>query len=88
MSIILCLDKPGEWAAYDIGRDFSIFPLDQRSYQVPDDTLPIRWRSREYGIGKRVPKEDDASCVSFLGNGEIRRCLEMDGDIGFGGPEL
>ena len=88
MSIILCLDSPRAWAAYDFGRYFGIFLLKHRPYRVSNEPLPVQWRGREYGIGTMAPKNGDASWIAFLGNGEIEGCLELDGDMGFWGRRV
>jgi hypothetical protein len=88
LNIILCLNTPQVWGAYDFGRYFGIFLLEQRPYRATDETLPVYWRGREYGIGTMAPTENDVSWISFLGNGEIEGCLDLDGSIGFWGTRI
>lgn len=88
MSVIFCLDTPRAWASYDFGHYFGIFMLRQRPYRVSDETLPIYCHGRECGIDRMARKEDDASRIAFLGNGEIQGCLEFDGIIRFWGTRV
>jgi hypothetical protein len=88
LSLILCLDTPRVWGAFDFGRYSGVFLLDQRPYRASDEPLPIQWRGREYGIGKVLPCEGDASWIAFLGDGEIEGCLDLDGEIGFWGRRV
>ncbi|MCJ1425983.1 hypothetical protein MMC29_003884 [Sticta canariensis] len=86
LSLILCLETPRVWGAYDFGQFSGILHLPQRPYHPSEDPLPFHWRGRENGEGEMSFGEDCFGEIAFLGGGKIEgRIMNLYGDCGFTG---
>jgi hypothetical protein len=85
MSLILCLDTPQVWGAYDFGSFEGILNLPQRPYQPSEHGLLFHWRGRENGEGEMSFGEDCHGELAFLGGGRIAGRLNVFGNCEFTG---
>ncbi|KAL8721635.1 MAG: hypothetical protein Q9225_001724 [Loekoesia sp. 1 TL-2023] len=84
LTLILTLDTPGVWGAYDFGVFSGIFHIPQRPYSAPD-RVELYWRGRENGEGEMSFGEDCNGVLSFLGNGRVEGWMNLYGDCHFEG---
>ncbi|KAL8833230.1 MAG: hypothetical protein Q9170_004394 [Blastenia crenularia] len=85
LTIILTLDTPGIWGAYDFGMFSGILYNPHRPYAASNTAFEIRWRGRENGEGEMSFGEDCSGTLSFLGDGRIEGWMNMYGECHFEG---
>ncbi|MCJ1450160.1 hypothetical protein MMC28_000489 [Mycoblastus sanguinarius] len=85
LSLILTLDGPRIWGAYDFGQFSGILLLENRPYSASDEALPIKWRGRENGEGEMDFGDHCYGEIAFQGNGQITGMLNLFGDCEFFG---
>ncbi|MCJ1262686.1 hypothetical protein MMC22_002556 [Lobaria immixta] len=85
LSLILCLERPRVWGAYDFGAFSGILHLPQRPSQPSEDPLPCHWRGRENGEGEMSFGDNCFGEIAFLGDGRIAGMLNVYGDCEFTG---
>lgn len=73
--LILALETPRIWGAYDFGAFSGIIHLAQRPFFPSEEPIPLEWRGRENGEGEMSFGEDCFGEITFLGNGRIRGSL-------------
>lgn len=73
--LILALDTPRVWGAYDFGAFSGILHLAQRPFFPSQQPIPLEWRGRENGEGEMSFGDDCYGEITFLGNGQIRGSL-------------
>ena len=84
-SLILTLDGPRIWGAYDFGQFSGILLLENRPHSASNEALPIKWRGREEGEGEMSFGDDCYGHIAFQGNGRITGMLNLFGDCEFFG---
>lgn len=85
LSIILCLDTPRVWGAYNFGPFTGILHLPQRPFQASDDGLLFRWRGIDHIRGEIGAGDFCMGEIAFLGHGRIAGRLNIYGDCEFTG---
>ena len=88
MSIILCLDSPGVWGAYDFGMFSGILHLEDRPWEASYEPIPCKWRGRENSEGQMSFGESCTGEIAFLGGGRIEGYLNMYGQCHFSGTRV
>lgn len=73
--LILTLETPRIWGAYDFGAFSGIIYLAQRPFFPSEEPLPLEWRGRENGEGEMSFGDDCFGEIAFLGNGQIKGSL-------------
>lgn len=73
--LILALETPRVWGAYDFGAFSGIIHLAQRPFFPSEEPIPLEWRGRENGEGEMSFGDDCFGEIVFLGNGQIRGSL-------------
>lgn len=73
--LILALETPRIWGAYDFGAFSGILHLAQRPFFPSLEPIPLEWRGRENGEGEMSFGDDCCGEITFLGNGQIRGSL-------------
>ena len=84
-SLILCLETPRIWGAYEFGPFTGILCLPQRPFNPSDEGLSFCWRGIDraadvIGVGDSCVGE-----IAFLGQGRIAGRLNIYGDCEFTG---
>ncbi|KAI4194776.1 MAG: hypothetical protein LQ350_007572 [Teloschistes chrysophthalmus] len=85
LSLILCLESPHVWGAYDFGMFSGILRIGSRPFEVSNDPLPCRYRGRENGEGEMDFGDHCSGAIAFLGDGNIEGWLNFDGECHFQG---
>ena len=85
MSLVLTLDTPGLWGAYDFGMFSGILHLGTRPWEPSSQGIPCNWRGRENGEGEMSFGDDCIGEVIFLGDGRIGGWLSLYGRCDFQG---
>ncbi|KAI4260752.1 MAG: hypothetical protein LQ352_000144 [Teloschistes flavicans] len=85
LSLIICLDTPHVWGAYDFGMFSGILRIGSRPFEASKDPLPCRYRGRENGEGVMDFSEHCTGAIAFLGDGSIEGWLNLDGECHFQG---
>ena len=85
LSLILTLDGPRIWGAYDFGQYSGVLLLENRPYSASNEALPVKWRGRENGEGEMSFGDHCYGDIAFHGNGRITGMLNFYGDCGFSG---
>ena len=88
LSLILCLDTPRVWGAYDFGAFSGILHLPQRPSQPSEDPLPCHWRGRENGEGEMSFGDNCVGEIAFFGDGRIAGMLNVYGNCEFTGTRM
>lgn len=73
--LILALESPCIWGAYDFGAFSGILHLAQRPFFPSQEPIPLEWRGRENGEGEMSFGDDCHGEMAFLGNGQITGSL-------------
>lgn len=73
--LILALETPCIWGAYDFGAFSGILHLAQRPFFPSEEPIPLEWRGRENGEGEMSFGDNCFGEIVFLGNGQIRGSL-------------
>ncbi|MCJ1344515.1 hypothetical protein MMC31_002718 [Peltigera leucophlebia] len=73
--LILALETPRIWGAYDFGAFSGIIHLAQRPFFPSEEPIPLEWRGRETGEGEMSFGDACFGEIAFLGNGRIRGSL-------------
>lgn len=73
--LILALESPRIWGAYDFGAFSGIIHLAQRPFFPSQEPIPLEWRGRENGEGEMSFGDDCHGEIAFLGNGQITGSL-------------
>ena len=73
--LILALETPRIWGAYDFGAFSGILQLAQRPFFPSQEPIPLEWRGRENGEGEMSFGDDCHGEIAFLGNGQITGSL-------------
>lgn len=73
--LILALETPRIWGAYDFGAFSGILHIAQRPFFPSEEPIPLEWRGRENGEGEMSFGDDCFGEIVFLGNGQIRGSL-------------
>ncbi|KAL9005518.1 MAG: hypothetical protein Q9188_001720 [Gyalolechia gomerana] len=84
LTLILTLDTPSVWGAYDFGMFCGILHLPQRPYSTLDE-LELRWRGRENGEGEMSFGENCGGVLCFRGNDRIEGWMNLYGECWFEG---
>ncbi|KAL8993955.1 MAG: hypothetical protein Q9169_005961 [Polycauliona sp. 2 TL-2023] len=84
-TLILTLDSPSIWAAYDFGMFRGILFIPQRPYSASREALPFQWRGREDSEYQMSFGDNCVGAISFLGNGYIEGWITLDGECRFEG---
>ncbi|KAL8941124.1 MAG: hypothetical protein Q9216_002423 [Gyalolechia sp. 2 TL-2023] len=84
LTLILTLDTPSVWGAYDFGMFSGILHLSQRPYSAPDE-LELRWRGRENGEGEMSFGENCGGVLCFRGDGVVEGWMNFYGECWFEG---
>lgn len=84
-SLILCLDSPRIWGAYDFGQFTGIFLLPTRPYQPSPIPLRCNWRGVETGEGEMSFGNNCVGEIAFHGDGQISGMLNLYGQCEFNG---
>ena len=80
-SLILCLDTPRVWGAYEFGPFTGILRLPQRPFYASDEhTLPFYWRGVDHAARTVAGGEYCVGEMAFLGQGRIAGRLNIYGD--------
>ena len=87
-SLILCLDSPGVWGAYDFGMFTGILHLEERPWEPSHEPIPCTWRGRESGENQISFGESCIGGIAFLGDGRIEGCLDLYGECKFFGTRM
>ncbi|KAL8909932.1 MAG: hypothetical protein Q9171_004753 [Xanthocarpia ochracea] len=77
MSLILCLNSPEVWGAYDFGMFSGVLHLQNRPWEPSEEPIPCRWRGRENGEGEMSFGDHCEGEISFLGDGRIEGWLNL-----------
>ncbi|KAL8684614.1 MAG: hypothetical protein Q9224_006235 [Gallowayella concinna] len=85
LSLILCLDSPGVWGAYDFGMFSGILHLENRPWEPSDEPIPCTWRGRENSEGQMRFGPGCRGEITFLGDGRIEGWLNVYGQSRFQG---
>ena len=85
LSLVLTLDSPSMWAAYDFGIFSGIIHLPERPYTSSQESLPCSWRGRENGEGEMSFGDRCTGAITFLGGGRIEGWLSLYGRCEFSG---
>lgn len=88
LSLILCLDTPRVWGAYDFGAFSGIVHLPQRLNQASEDPLPCHWRGRDHEQGEMSFGDNCFGEIAFLGDGKIAGMLNVYGNCEFTGMRM
>ncbi|KAL8774640.1 MAG: hypothetical protein Q9203_004123 [Teloschistes exilis] len=91
LSLVLCLDSPHVWGAYDFGMFSGILRIGSRPFEASNDPLPCRYRGRGNGEGVMDFGDHCAGAIAFLGDDSIEGWLNLDGECQFQGvrrPDL
>lgn len=84
-TLILCLDTPRVWGAYDLGQFSGIIHIPQRPYQPSSTPLSFHWRGRELGEGEMSFGDQCVGEIAFLGDGMIEGTMNVYGECEFWG---
>ena len=85
LSLVLCLDSPKVWGAYDFGMFSGIILMPSRPYRASETPIPCQWAGRENGEGEMTFGDDCVGNIAFLGDGRIQGTLELLGKCDFTG---
>lgn len=88
MSLILCLDSPAVWGAYDFGMFSGILKLEERAWESSQEPIPFKWRGRENGESEMSFGDNCAVELMFLGCGRIEGWINVYGECHFSGMRL
>lgn len=82
-SLILCLDSPSVWGAYEFGPFTGILRLPQRPFYPSDEGLPFYWRGIDHAAGAVIASgEYCMGEIAFLGQGRIAGRINVYGGGG------
>lgn len=84
LTLVLTLDSPAVWGAYDFGMFSGVMHLPHRPYSTLDE-LEFRWRGRENGEGEMTFGENCNGVLCFRGNGRIEGWMNLYGECWFEG---
>ena len=88
-TLILTLDSPQVWGAYDFGMYSGIICIANRPTSASKDDLYFRWRGRENSEGIMRFGPSCNGYISFLGNGTIGGTFtDLYGNVEFQGRRL
>ena len=87
-SLILCLDSPGVWGAYDFDMFSGILHLEERPWEPSHEPISCTWRGRENGENEISFGESCIGGITFLGDGRIEGCLNLYGECKFFGTRM
>lgn len=85
LSLVLTLDSPSMWAAYDFGMFSGIIHIPERPYTSSHEPIPCHWRGTENGEGEMSFGEHCTGAITFLGGGRIEGWLSLYGRCEFYG---
>lgn len=85
MSLVLTLDSPGLWGAYDFGIFEGILRLNTRPWEPSSEGIQCSWRGRENGEGEMSFGDHCQGEVVFWGDGRIEGWLSLYGRCDFVG---
>ncbi|KAL8735339.1 MAG: hypothetical protein Q9166_000884 [cf. Caloplaca sp. 2 TL-2023] len=85
MSLILCLNSPNVWGAYDFGMFSGVLHMQGRPWEPSEEPIPCRWRGRENGEGEMSFGDNCRGEIAFLGDGNIQGSLNLFGECHFSG---
>ena len=85
LTLVLTLDTPLVWGAYDFGMFSGILCLSQRPTVACGRPLPFHWRGRENGEGEMSFGDHCEGVLYFLGGGKISGHISLHGDVDFDG---
>ncbi|KAL9023237.1 MAG: hypothetical protein Q9196_007322 [Gyalolechia fulgens] len=84
LTLILTLDSPAVWGAFDFGMFSGIMHLPHRPYSTLDE-LELRWRGRDNGEGEMSFGENCTGVLCFRGNGRVEGWMNLYGECSFEG---
>lgn len=84
-SLILCLETPRIWGAYDFGPFLGILSVPQRPFISSDEGLPFCWRGKDHAANVIGTGDSCVGEIAFLGQGRIAGRLNIYGDCEFTG---
>ena len=85
LTLLLTLDIPLVWGAYDFGSFSGTLRIPQRPTVASGRGLPFHWRGRENGEGEMSFGDDCEGVLYFLGGGKISGHMSLYGDVEFDG---
>ncbi|KAL8766506.1 MAG: hypothetical protein Q9209_006722 [Squamulea sp. 1 TL-2023] len=85
MSMILCLDSPEVWGAYDFGMFSGVIHMQIRPWAPSEEPIPFKWRGRENSEGEMSFGDHCQGEITFLGDGRIVGWLNVYGQCHFQG---
>ena len=88
MSLILCLDSPSVWGAYDFGMFSGILRIEERPWESSHEPISLQWRGRENSEGQMSFGDSCTGEIIFLGAGRIEGWLSVYGQCWFSGARI
>lgn len=85
MSLVLTLDSPGMWGAYDFGMFSGILNMQDRPWDSSHEPIPCRWRGQDNSEGEMSFGDQCTGAIAFLGGGRIQGWLSLYGRCEFYG---
>lgn len=85
LSLVLTLDTPGMWGAYDFGMFSGIIHFPNRPMVSSYEPIPCQWRGRENSEGQMSFGDQCTGAITFLGGGMIQGWLSLYGRCEFVG---
>ena len=85
MCLILTLDSPTMWGAYDFGMFSGIIRFPSRPMVSSNQPMSCKWRGQENGEGEMSFGDHCIGSVKFLGGGRIEGWLNLYGRCEFSG---
>ncbi len=84
MSLILCLDTPSVWGAYNFGSCSGILHLPERPWQPSNIPLSCTWRGQEHGEREGEVGFGEGE-IAFWGDGRVEGWINVFGKCHFTG---
>ncbi|KAL9603236.1 MAG: hypothetical protein Q9219_001256 [cf. Caloplaca sp. 3 TL-2023] len=85
LTLVLTLDTPSVWGAYDFGMFSGITYISERPYDASGQEIPFSWRGREHSEGEMSFGEHCQGGICFTGDGFVQGWINLDGVYYFQG---